>query len=170
MKKFLFIALSLMLFGLTSCLDNVKTDYSPEVYTSFIVKNGHDTLGMTYDGETKLSSLDTTLVGDTLRFYVAFDALGNSLTGAKIIWDTTYINLTISFDGSDQTVLSAIKDTAQAKLGNFMFEPNYIRAVAIPVRCIMQKAGNPSLTFTVESDSQFSPVTRLFYCPIADRE
>lgn len=165
MKKLSIIVVTIFVaISFTSCFNNVKSNYTPIIYTNYFMRNTTDTLGLLHDYDTGLTSLDTIFVGDTIRSAVAFDAVGNSLTAAAIEWDSTYMAMTLSYESSKE-VMAIILDTVAARQGQFKIAPDYVRGIVVPFQYIAKKEGAPKLTFRVESDSEYSPQSQTVICP-----
>ncbi len=157
-KHFLFVLCTV--FVLTSCLDTEDSQYTPEITTSIFTCNTTDTLYVRQD--TNGYRLDTVTVGDTVRFAVAFNALGNNLLTARIAWDSIYTDLTI---GMLDSVNSVLLPTSDPDAGVFNLPTGY-QAIVLPMEFIAIKAGSPKFVFTAESDSKFSPMEIKIKTPI----
>ncbi len=158
LKHFFFILCTAITFN--SCLDGNDSQYTPQVTTSHFTCNTTDTLQVRQD--TDGFRLDTVTVGDTVRFAVAFNALGNNLLTARITWDSIYTDLTI---GELDSVNSVLLPTSDPDGGLFNLPKGY-QAIVLPMEFIAIKAGSPHLIFTAESDSKYSPAEIKLKTPI----
>ncbi len=158
MKQFFYILCAALIF--TSCLDTSDSQYTPHITTSLFICNTTDTLYVHPDADAY--RLDTVSVGDTVRFAVSFNALGNNLLTARISWDTIYTDLTI---GALDSVTSVLLPTSDPDAGVFNLPKGY-QAIVLPMEFIALKAGSPKLTFTAESDSKYSPAEVNMKTPI----
>ncbi len=158
MKQFFYILCAALIF--TSCLDTVDSQYTPHITTSFFIRNTTDTIYVRQDADGY--RLDTVTVGDTVRFAVGFNALGNNLLTARVSWDTIYTDLTI---GALDSITSVLLPTSDPDAGVFNLPTGY-QAIVLPIELIALKAGLPKLTFTAESDSKYSPAEVKLTTPI----
>ncbi len=158
MKHFLLILCSALV--LTSCLDNDDAQYTPQIVSSYFVCNSTDTLR--YYQEADGYRLDTITVGDTVRFAVAFNAMGNNLLTARITWDSIYTDFTI---GALDSINSVLLPTSDPDAGVFHLPKGY-QAIVLPIEFTALKAGSPTLILTAESDSKYSPAEVKMKTPI----
>lgn len=163
------LVLMVVLVGcvMTSCLDNVKSDYTPQIYLSELYLNPYyvgdtlrakDTLQLRYNKTSETYVSDTMQVGDTLMIGVIFYADGNNLVSTRIEWDSTamkgwfYVN---------ETIKKALSDTTTIAEGSLRFNPGY-NMVSYPTYFVPQSAGAHAVKMTVETDSKYSPVSVSF--------
>jgi len=152
---------------MTSCLDNVKSDYTPQIYLSELYLNPYyvgdtlhakDTLQLTYNKTAETYVSDTMQVGDTLMIGAIFYADGNNLVSTCVEWDSTamkgwfYVN---------ETIMKALSDTTTIAEGYLKFNPGY-NMVSYPTYFVPLNAGSHAVKMTVETDSKYSPVSVSF--------
>lgn len=150
---------------LPSCLDKAKSDYTPQIASSIFVRNHQDTLRIHYNTTLEKNELDTIFVGDTVRFAIGFESLGNNLLTAKIGWDKACAELVIDVP---ESVTQAILPTSNPQEGLFNLPTGY-NFMSLPITYIATKAGLPALTFTAESDSKYSPTEQTLLTPIVEK-
>ncbi len=150
----------LLSLTLVSCLDNNDSQYTPQITTSLFMCNTTDTLYVRPD--TDGYRLDTITIGDTVRFAVAFNAVGNNLLTARITWDSNYSDLNI---GKLDSIENVLLPTSDPNAGVFKLPTGY-QAIVLPVEFIAIKTGTPKLIFTAESDSKYSPAEIKLTTPI----
>ncbi len=159
-KLFPILALSVTL---VSCLEIGDSHYTPTIGSTPIVRNTTDTL-LVYREADGTSRLDTISVGDTIRFAVYYDALGNALLAARVTWDSIYADLTVTPSDSVKTILLP---TSEPENGVFYVTTNpKMRWISLPMEYVAIKAGVPTIVFTAESDSKFSPAEIKLKTPI----
>lgn len=155
--------------GLSSCLNQGKDSYTPQVAVSNFVC-GTDTLLVRYDTITNRFNLTPFCVEDTVRFGVVFDAVGNTLQVAQMLWDSTYFSLDANFG---ILVKNNVLDLAKSDTTKFslIFNPGYT-AVSIPVTMVAKHATREAsrLGFHIESDSEFSPQDVALYITINEKK
>ncbi len=156
-KLFLILLFPLVL---VSCLDDVDSQYTPQIATSIFICNTTDTLRLRQD--TDGYRLDTILVGDTVRFAVGFSAVFNNLLTARVSWDKEYMNLHITNLNEIRDVMLATSDSA----AGVIHMPTGHRGISFPIEYVATKAGAPTITLTAESDSKYSPAEIKLKTPI----
>ncbi len=149
-----------MSLALVSCLDNADSQYTPHISTSVFTCNTTDTLLVRPD--INGYRLDTVSLGDTVRFVVEFNALSNNLLTARIAWDSLCTKLTI---GKLDSITNVLLPSSEPDAGVFNLPTGY-QAIVLPVEFVAIKAGSPTLVFTAESDSKYSPAEVKLKTPI----
>ncbi len=149
-----------MSLALVSCLDNADSQYTPHISTSVFTCNTTDTLLVRPD--INGYRLDTVSLGDTVRFVVEFNALSNNLLTARIAWDSLSTKLTI---GKLDSITNVLLPSSEPDAGVFNLPTGY-QAIVLPVEFVAIKAGLPTLVFTAESDSKYSPAEVKLKTPI----
>ncbi len=170
-----FLSILCLACVLTSCLDETDSHYVPRIANSafvayssdtiwtadtFSVRYHIDTLRLRQD--TDGYRLDTVAVGDTVRFAIGFDAMGNNLLTARVSWDSAYVALTFHALDSVNNVLLPTSDPAA---GVFNL-PNGYQGLVLPMEFVASKTGTPQMTFTAETDSKYSPAEVNLKTPI----
>ena len=157
----------MMVCGMTSCLDNVKSDYTPRILVSNLYINPYyvndtlhvrDTISIHYNTKSEKLLSDTMLLGDTVMFGVAFDAQGNNLVSTQIEWDTTNVQ---AWFGINDVIKKALSDTTNLNSGSLSYVPGYSVA-SFPVYLLPKKAGSHTIKLTVATDSKYSPKSESF--------
>ena len=162
MKRLNYILLTLLSIILVGCLDKTTSNYTPRIANSVFIHNNKDTLLLHVNSDGSQIVLDTISVGDTVNVVAAYTSVGNNLTSAQVAWDSTYMNLKLKlFDDVREVML----ETSDSLHGIINLPVGYYY-LTLPIEFRALKAGSPNLTFTVESDSKFSPVTRTIIVPI----
>lgn len=166
------VLLVVLVLSITSCLDNTNPQFSPEIYTSYFYVNpvfvgdslvsAKDTLDLRYYSEDGSYEMDTIYVGDTVMFASAFSSVANNLVAVKLDWDSTRMHLWFPLTEDVVKVLTNQSDTLAGRL---YFKPGYNR-VSFPVYFSPLDRGGMNLKLTVESDSEFSSSSVLFYVPV----
>ena len=98
-KLFVLISVLVVALAMTSCLNSVSSDHTPEIRCSYLYVNpilnsdtivgAKDTLRLTYDDKDNSFVTDTLALGDTLMFSAAYYTVSNNLIAVKIVWDST---------------------------------------------------------------------------------
>lgn len=163
MRKILIsLMVPMMALAVTSCVDNVQSNFTPEIRISvpflspyYIGDTLHakDTLALHYNESLKMYVTDTIQVGDTLLVGTMFYAYGNNLLSTRVKWDTTAVRTWFRLN---TTILDAMTDTTQISTGYFPFSPNY-NMVSFPIYFTPITAGVHPIEMTVETDSKYSP-------------
>ncbi len=166
----LFVALAMF-----SCTE-VKNDYTPYISFSAFLHNPvivndsivgcKDSLAAAYDASLNSYVLDTLPLNDTVLFMVGFGSRGNDLTAAIISADTFSLKMHYSVVGD---IKAALASKSKPENGELYFVSGY-NFVLFPVTYVARKAGVHKMTFTVRSDSKFSPVSYTFLQPVAAAE
>ena len=174
-KFFLFFSFVALTTSMSSCLSTTEPQYSPEIYSSLFYVNpifkgdfivsAKDTLGWFYDSLDGSYELDTMYVGDTVLFASTFYTLNSNLVAVKLDWDTLRMNLWYSLTEDIEKVLTG---ETNIEAGRLYFDPGYNR-VSFPVRFSPIVKGGMTLKLTVESDSEFSTSSVLFYLPVKEQ-
>ena len=166
-SKFLFVAAMAAAVSMTSCLDNVSSDYTPEIHISQLYLNPYylndtlvaeDTLNFQYSNALSKYVSDSISVGDTAMIGVAFYSLANNLTALTVSWDTTAIE---GWLGLNDAVTAVLSDTTQVQQGYLPIIPGY-NMVTFPMYLKPLKSGVHNISLTVESDSKYSPKSETF--------
>lgn len=168
-KALVMCVMVLAVCGMTSCLDNVKSDYTPRILMSQIYVNPYyvndtlharDTLDIRYDKKANKYLSDTMQYGDTVMFGVAFDSQGNNLVSSRVSWDSTGVKV---WFGINESIKIALSDTTASTIqsGYLTYIPGY-NVASYPVYVVPLKQGNHSIEMTVETDSKFSPKSESF--------
>lgn len=161
-KTFIFLLISVVALAMTSCLDNVKSDYTPEIYLTNLYLNPYyvgdtlrarDTLALHYSTSAEKYVSDTVQVGDTIMFGALFYSKGNNLLTTSCEWDSTAVKTWFRLNDE---VKKAMSDTTRIAAGYFVFNPIY-NQVSYPVYLSPVKSGSHTVKLTVESDSKYSP-------------
>jgi len=157
----------MMVCGMTSCLDNVKSDYTPRILVSELYVNPYyvkdtlyarDTISIRYNTKSEKYMSDTMLQGDTVMFGVAFDAQGNNLVSTRVEWDSTTVQ---AWFGINDDIKKALSDTTDLGDGSLSYVPGY-NVASFPVYLLPKKAGSHTIKMTIETDSKYSPVSNSF--------
>ena len=174
-KLFLFLSVVALATLMSSCLNSTEPQYSPEIYASSFYVNpifvgdsltgAKDTLDLFYDSEDGSYELDTISVGDTVLFASTYYTLNSNLVAVKLDWDTLRMNLWYSLTEDIEKVLTG---ETNIEAGRLYFDPGYNR-VSFPVRFSPIVKGGMTLKLTVESDSEFSTSSVLFYIPAKEQ-
>lgn len=153
--------------AMTSCLDNIQSDYTPRILISDLYVNPYyindtlhvrDTIHIRYNTTSEKYLSDTMLLGDTVMFGVAFDAQGNNLMSTQIEWDTTNVQ---AWFGVNDAIKKALSDTTNLHSGNLSYVPGY-GVASFPVYLLPKKAGAHTIKLTVATDSKYSPKSESF--------
>jgi hypothetical protein len=173
MRK-LFLLL-IVIVAMTACLGTTEPQYSPEIYSSYFCVNpifkgdslvsAKDTLSLEYDSQDGSYELDTVYIGDTVTFASAYYTVNSDLVSVKIDWDTLYMNLWYDLTEDVETKLTS---ETQLETGRLYFVPGYNR-VSFPISFSPIKKGGMTLKLTVESTSEFSSNSVLFYIPAIEQ-
>ena len=176
MRK-LFLCLSLVAVAtlMSSCLTTTEPQYSPEIYTSSFYVNpvfagdslvrAKDTLDLFYDSADGSYELDTVYVGDTVMFASTYYTLNSNLVAVKVDWDSLRMNLWYTLREDIEKVLTS---ESKVEMGSLYFNSGYNR-VSFPVYFSPIVKGGMTLKLTVESDSEFSTSSVLFYIPVKEQ-
>lgn len=160
--------------ALTGCIDNVHSDYTPEIYATSLFLSPQfrndslvaaaDTLYWSLQKNSSSLTTDTLQVGDTCVFGTTFYAVGNALQSVAIAWDTAAVQMWFTLPQSIKEVLS---DTTQLQQGLLPFpaSSNY-NLVSFPLFFTPRTSGTCEFQLTVSSDSKYSPVTLSFAIPV----
>ncbi|MCQ2311084.1 MAG: hypothetical protein MJZ64_04975 [Paludibacteraceae bacterium] len=170
MKK-LFPIIIAVAFGMTAC-DSKPSQYTPYISLSYfylnpIFDNGkiisaEDTLNVhTVDG---LLVLDTITMQDTVVFAAGYGSIGNDLVSARVMFDTTQVNMRASLSEDITKILLPISDIRNLQL---FINPGYLY-VSIPLGYRPLQQGTHRMQFVVESDSQFSPRSVTYFQPVKE--
>ena len=163
-KTLIFLLISIVICTMTSCLDNTKNEYTPEIYLSQLFLNPYyvgdtlraqDTLLFHYSELNSTYFTDTFRVGDTVMMGAIFYSAGNNLIASQVQWDTAGLNV---WFGLNETVKKALSDTTKIASGYFPYNPIY-NQVSFPIYFAPVKSGSHAMKLTVESDSKYSPVS-----------
>lgn len=174
-KASLFCMMTIVACAMTSCLDNVRSDYTPRILMSPLYVNPYyvndtlhaqDTLYVRYNEKAERSVSDTMLRGDTVMLGLAFDAGGNYLISSRVEWDTTAVKAWL---GINDEIRSAMSDTTAISSGYLPYKPAY-NVVSFPVYIVPQKAGSHTIKITVESDSKYSPASASFDLVVKEKQ
>ncbi len=162
MKKSGYLILFSLLLLMVGCLDKSEENYTPRIANSVFVRNSTDTLLLHIQDSSQQLVLDTIVTGDTVRCMVAYSSLGNNLTSGKVSWDKDYMDLQIELFDELRSIMLESSDT----LNGVINLPTGYYYLALPIEFRALQSGSPSLVFTVESDSKFSPVSKSIVVPI----
>ena len=172
-KLFVLISVLVVALAMTSCLDNVHSDYTPEIKCSYLYVNpilnsdtivgAKDTLRLTYDDKDNSFVTDTLALGDTLMFSAAYYTVSKNLIAVKIAWDSTETALWYPLNTKIEDVLTDRSDVAA---GQLYFNPGY-NFVAFPIYVSPKQVGKTSFSLTVESDSKFPTASLKFVLPVS---
>lgn len=165
MRKFvscLFIA-SVLALAMVSC--KTKAEYTPYISLSAFLLNPEykndsivgceDTVMVAYDASMGCYVLDTVSVSDTVVFVAGFGSRGNDLLSATITADT--MAMAFRYKLNDD-IHAALQPSSSEKDMKLYFNSGY-NFVCFPMSYIPKKQGAHKVTFTVTSDSKFSPAT-----------
>ena len=168
MRKILFASMMCVIACvMTGCLDNVKSDYTPEIYVTPLYVNPYyvndtlharDTLQIHYDAKAEKNVSDTIQLGDTVMVGTIFYSAENNLVATRIEWDSTAVRVWPTVNAE---IKKALSDTTNIDMGILLFNPGY-NMVSYPIYFVPQKTGSHSVKITVESDSKYSPVSVSF--------
>lgn len=166
-KISLFFVMGVIVCAMTSCLDNVHSDYTPRIFVSDLYVNPYyindtlhvsDTIHIRYNAKSGKNLSDTMVLGDTVMFGVAFDTQGNNLVSTLIEWDTTNVQ---AWFGINDAIKKVLSDTANLNSGSLSYVPGY-RVASFPVYLLPKKAGAHTVKLTIATDSKYSPVSESF--------
>lgn len=175
MRKFFVGAfmLCVVMTSMVSCLTS-SVDTTPYVQPSVFLRNpifvndqlvgAQDTVKIALDDKLGCYVLDTIHTTDTVMFMMGFGSRLNDLTKAIVDIDKSAIWTSYVVGEEIQKVLT---DESNSENGYLVFKPNY-NFVAFPIYYSPLKEGSHKMTFTVESDSKFSPVTVTFIQVVKD--
>lgn len=171
MKKFAFFLLSACVLCLVSC-GSEEAEYTPYILVSDYYVNptfrgdtivvAQDTLGTHVVDDHFV--LDTIHLSDTVVLAAGFGSYANSLVAARINFDTTALNMTAKLSDAAAKVLLPSSNLRTLQL---YINPGYAY-VAIPLGFRPLKTGTHRIEFVVESDSEFSPNSVVYYQPVAE--
>ncbi len=153
MKNYIFVAVVAVAVSMSSCFES-KYETTPVVgMDSVIVVNKKDTAKVRFVSNKAIYMTDTLLTGDTALMTVLFDAVGNNLKQARIVYESEYAKAEAVYPAEwEEWMTPAIsKDSI-----SFSVVDGY-RAVVMQLRYIPQKEGSPILKLHVGSDSEYSP-------------
>lgn len=171
-KLFVLISVLVVALAMTSCLDNVHSDYTPEIMCSYLYVNpilnsdtivgAKDTLRLTYDVKDNSFVTDTLALGDTLMFSAAYYTRSNNLIAVKIAWDSTETALWYPLTKIEE----ALTDRSDVAAGQLYFNPG-CNLVAFPIYVSPKQVGKTAFSLTVESDSKFPTASLKFVLPVS---
>lgn len=171
-KLFVLISVLVVALAMTSCLNSVSSDHTPEIRCSYLYVNpvfngdtivgAKDSLQLAYDAKDNFFLTDTFFLGDTLVFTSAYYTVNNNLVAVKIAWDSTETALWYPLNTKIEEVLTDRSDVAA---GQLYFNPGY-NLVAFPIYVAPKQVGKTSFSLTVESDSKFSTYSLKFTMPV----
>lgn len=171
MKKTLLLPLLLLslVVSLNSCLKG-EAHYTPQVNLRGFLTTTGDTLHLKLSRENDYFYLDTISVGDTVKCYVTFEALGNNLLRTEVLHDTTNISLYTDFSGIKQVIDSTRSDMSKFSIA---YKPNaepVVTGISMLIRMVPLRNGESKLQFRIESDSKYSPTERTLVVRVADKK
>ena len=171
-KLFVLISVLVVALAMTSCLNNVHSDHTPEIRCSYLYVNpvysgdtivgAKDSLKLAYDAKDNFFLTDTFFLGDTLVFTSAYYTVNNNLVAVKIAWDSTETALWYPLNTK---IEEALTDRSDVAAGQLYFNPGY-NLVAFPIYVAPKQVGKTSFSLTVESDSKFSTYSLKFTMPV----
>lgn len=175
MKKFFVLLVASVALMLSSCINDVHSDYTPEIIFSDMYLNptfhgdtlvaAEDTMAFKYDADMNAYMITDTLSvspRDSVVFAVRFWSMGNDLLATRINFDTTAIGLQITIGDEIRNVLT---DKSNIRTAQLYYKPGY-NMVSFAAGFVPLKEGLHKLEFVVESDSKYSPVSYLFLLPV----
>ena len=149
--------------AMVSC--KTKSDYTPYISISSFLLNPEyendsivgceDTVKVAYDASLDCYVLDTVSVSDTVVFVAGFGSRCNDVLSATITADTMSMAFRYRLNDDSHAALQPSSSEKDMKL---YFNSGY-NFVCFPVTYIPKKPGAHKVTFTVTSDSKFSPAT-----------
>ena len=152
-KTWVLVLLLLVSLCVVSCKED-KSEFSPRIISSFFLLNNQDTLLLKYDSIATVYVLDTIHINDTVNHAIACATYANTLLSVVLTQDGESVKTEVLYD--DQ-ILSAVSSSAEeVQNGNLVFNP-YYNGVSFPVRMSALKSGRTDITWTVSSDSKYSP-------------
>lgn len=163
-KHLLFLPLVAVILG--SCLGSATSEYTPVIHFSSIQNQHGDALKVRDVDDANV--LDTVQVGDTLRFNVLFDAVGNNLTAALFNWERDRAEMQFIVGQAVADALLPESDTLEGKF--LLAAVKEYRMLAVPAIYIPHETGGSKLSVQVESDSRFSPNKVELIIPAARRK
>lgn len=153
-KSSILLAIICAAIGMTGCLTS-EVHYTPQIQLSKFVRDVSDTLPIRYNSDDAYYYLDSIYPGDSIRFAVAYDAIGNQLMHTNLKYDTEALRLSANLKEIANEIDSARSDV---KAFDITYKPNeYRRAVIIGVTMHPKKVGDSKLHFRIDTDSKFSP-------------
>ena len=174
-KSFLFLSVVALATLMSSCLTTTEPQYSPEIYASNFYVNpvfvgdslvrAKDTLDLFYDSADGSYELDTVYVGDTVMFASTYYTMNSNLVAVKMDWDSLRMNLWCTLTEDIKNVLTG---ESKIEVGSLYFNSGYNR-VSFPIYFSPIVKGGMTLNLTVESDSEFSTSSVLFYLPVKEQ-
>lgn len=173
MNRFLLLVLLWsVVFSMTSCLNNVQSNFTPQIYCSYLYVNpimegdsvvsAKDTLNFLFNTKTNAYDTDTILVGDTVMFASAFYTVENNMVSVKLDWDSTHLNLWYPLS---EDVTNILTDKTDLSVGDMFFNPGY-NLFPLSIYFTPVSSGGTNLELTVVSDSEYSTASVLFYFPV----
>lgn len=162
MKKLFASLLFLAVLVLPSCVDG-KFETTPRVLIDrYIIVNSADTVSMSYLAEQSAYCTDTLHVGDSVLITVAFDAVGNNITLARVNYQSEYAGITMLYPEEwNEWLTPSVTDSCCS----FSVQEGY-RGFTMQVMYVPKKEGSPSLKFRIESDSEYSPSELRIITPV----
>lgn len=175
MKKVFVILLASVGLMLTSCVNNVHSDYTPYIVFSDMYINpifhgdtlvsAEDTMKFKFDNDLNAYIMTDTLSvtpRDSVAFALAFCSLGNDLVATRINFDTTTVNLQVTLN---KEITDVLTEQSNFRLAQLHYKPGY-NAVSFSAGFVPLKEGTHKIEFVVESDSKYSPVRYVFLQPV----
>lgn len=157
-RSVFFLAISLLMsLFMCSCLDGAKSDFTPQIMTSIFLRNGQDTLRLKSDS-TGIYTLDTLAVGDSVRYAIRCETYSNDLLSVSLKQEGTSVKNEVVADNVLASVILPSSNVESCKL-DFI---NGLNGIQFPMLMTAQAEGSAVMTFTVESDSKFSPANIQF--------
>jgi hypothetical protein len=148
------VELFILSLALSSCDFHGESNYTPGVF--FVhqpVKNHHDTLSVYYTEEVGRLCMDTITVGDTISFFMHFEAYSNNLTAINLrYYPDSVAELILPEKATMDSIFSPTSDYAK---GNFFMDSSF-STLGFPFRLIaLQPSADARLELTVVSDAVF---------------
>ena len=165
MKKIIYLSLPLiMAVVLNSCLTSESDIQETPLLSVTAIRNSTDTLKIYTTTETNTFRLDTVAVGDSILFFtVMYSGRQNRLTEFKFDFDAEIAEIHLKNTEKLDSIFSPKSDYEK---GLFVVnvEANYIW---LPVIYIPKTpSSNTTVSFTVKSNSKYSPTTVKLKTPI----
>ncbi len=152
-KNVVYIACMAMLTLSVSSCDgwlNGSSNSTPTAEIFSAITNTGDTLGVIYDKKEELTLLDTTYVGDTIRFFSVFQSGPNNLIEVIVECDEDYGTLVFAPKDSLDKVFN---DDSDYEKGIFRMDIG-TSLLTFPFEYVSHKAGDKNvLEIIVESDA-----------------
>ena len=155
MKRLVYlVAISVVVsLFMSSCHDDYKTDFSPQLGSSMFLLNGTDTLSFRYIAKDSLYLLDTLALNDTVRYRLFCSTYANDMTSLLLSQEGTSVKSEVL---ADNTLASILTPESKVEESQLYFIENY-NGLILPLQMVAVATGESLLSWQLSSTSKFSP-------------